>query len=448
MQNNSGWGQPSQQPGWGQAPQGAWPQQPAYPQMPGPQMPPPQGQPPQPGPYYRPPKTKLNLIEIILIVVAVGFLGWYLVQTLVPEVAPYATISAGTLGARFSGDCLIVRNEVPYDAEGVSSVEYIAEEGSTMQRNLTICNVYSSGYSTREVATLQAYRDQIRDYQLQLLQEETTYDARMARVDSDVLERAKEVRSLIAGARGSLGNQEKLLGAAIDTRQQYFREKYATDQRMGRLLDDESSQMQRIDSWTKTYTTTSECVISFYSDGYEHGLTMTNDDSFTPQQVRRMYQGELPEGSGRAKGRTTIYRTVQDGAWDVLFLARDLDWNPVIGQTYELQLERFENTVVSATVEDFTRTGGELLVRLSVLSSVKPVLYVRTCQAELGDYVSTLMVPARALYSQDGSEGVVVVDGDHQAYVPVNVVLREGDYAFISPVQQGILFEGQVVRLF
>ena len=440
MQNNSGWGQQPPQQGWGQIPQnGGWQQQ--FPQQPVQSV-------PQQSPYYRPPKHRLNVLEILLIVVALGFLAWYLVQTLVPQAAPYATISAGTLGARFSGECLIVRNEVPYDAEGVSSVEYVAEEGSTMQRNLTICNVYSSGYSTREMAALQTYRDQIRDYQLQLLGQETTYDARMARAESDVLERAQEVRNLIAGARGSLSNQEKLLDAAIDARQQYFREKYATDQRLSRLLDDESAQLQRIDSWTKTYTTTTECVISFYSDGYEHGLTMMNDDTFSPQQVRRMYNGELPEGNARSKGRTTIYRTVQDGAWDVLFLAKDLDWNPVVGQTYELQLERFENTVVSATVEDFTRTGGELLVRLSVYGSVKPVLYVRTCQAELGDYVSTLMVPARALFSQDGSQGVVVVNGSTQAYVPVNVVLRHGDYAFISPVQQGILFEGQTVRLF
>ena len=46
-----------------------------------------------------------------------------------------------TLGARYSGDCLIVRSETPYDAEGVTSVDYEAEEGSLVHRGTNICNV-------------------------------------------------------------------------------------------------------------------------------------------------------------------------------------------------------------------------------------------------------------------------------------------------------------------
>ena len=401
--------------------------------------------PPQPP---KPPKKKLNILQLLILLAAFGFAIWYLVKTLAPAASPYATITAGTLGARYSGDCLIVRNETPFDAEGVTSVDYKAEEGSLVQRGDTICNVYPSSLSTKEVTALQDYRDQIRDYQLQLLAAETTYDAKMARVESDVLSRAREVREMIAGARGSLINQEKLLDAAINARQQYLKQKYSSDQRLTRLYDDELSQEQRIQSWTKAYAATQEGLVSFYSDGYEYSLTAANYDTFIPSDVRRMYNGYKPEKSTTDKGKTTIYRTVRDGMWYVLFLSDDSTWTPVDGQTYELKLERFENTTVMATVESSTRSGGELLVRLSVSGSVKPVLYMRTCQAELGDYVSSLCVPSRALIRKDDMDCVVVVDGANQSLIPVNILLRDGDNVYITAIQQGLLYEGQTVLLF
>ena len=401
--------------------------------------------PPQPP---KPPRKKLNILQLLILLAAFGFAIWYLVKTLAPAASPYATLTAGPLGARYSGDCLIVRNETPFDAEGVTSVDYKAEEGSLVQRGDTICNVYSSSLSTKEVTALQDYRDQIRDYQLQLLAAETTYDAKMARVESDVLSRAREVREMIAGARGSLINQEKLLDAAIDARQQYLKQKYSSDQRLTRLYDDELSQEQRIQSWTKAYAATQEGLVSFYSDGYEYSLTAANYDTFIPSDVRRMYNGYKPEKSTTDKGKTTIYRTVRDGMWYVLFLSDDSTWTPVDGQTYELKLERFENTTVMATVESSTRSGGELLVRLSVSGSVKPVLYMRTCQAELGDYVSSLCVPSRALIRKDDMDCVVVVDGANQSLIPVNILLRDGDNVYITAIQQGLLYEGQTVLLF
>ncbi len=396
----------------------------------------------------KPPKKKVTLFQLLLMAAAFGFCGWYLYTALVPAAATTATITAGTLSARYEGDCLVVRNETPYDAEGVTSVDYKAEEGSTVQMGTEICSVFSSGYSTREMTTLQDYRDQIRDYQMTLVKAETTFDAKMARVESDVLSRAKEVRELINGARGSLPNQEKLLETAIAARQQYLKQKYSSDQRLSRLYDDELAQTQRINSWTKAYVATGEAIVSFYSDGYEYGLNTTNYADFTPAEVRAMYNGQKPEKSTIQKGKTTIYRTIRDGAWNVLFLVKDTTWNPVEGQTYELQMERFENTTVNATVVSFTRTGGELLVRLAVQDSVKPILYMRTCQAVLGDYMSQLCVPSRAICRHDDTDGVMVVDGSNQTFIPVNIVFRDGDDVYVSAIQQGLLFEGQTVMLF
>ncbi len=407
-------------------------------------------QPPQPVQIpERQEKKRMSVPQIMVIVLVLAFAVWYLITALTPESQSYATITAGVIGSRYTGDCLIVRDESPFDAEGVSSVDYIAEEGSLVSRGAVVCNVYSSGFSTWEMTTLQDYRDQIKEYQIKLLKAQVTTDARMEKLEADVMTRAREVRELIGGARGNMNNQEALLAAAIQARQARLKEMYSEDQRMTRLYDDEQSQLQRISSWTKQFGAQGEGLVSFYSDGYEYNLTVTNCEQYNPAQVRSMMNGNKPASDDSAiKGKTTIYRLVRDGHWMVLMLIKDSNWNPVEGAMYELKLENFKDTMVQARVISFTRTGGELLVRLDVLSSVKPVLYIRTCTGVLGDSVSSLTVPARALYTQDNMPGVVVVNGDYQFFIPVNVIEKRDGMVYISPIQQGVLYEGQTVRLF
>ena len=407
--------------------------------------------PPQPAvpPQEPQDKKRLSVPQIMLIVLTLAFAAWYLITTLTPEPARFATITADTIGARYSGDCLIVRDEAPYDAEGLSSIEYIAEEGTVVYRGDVICNVYSSGFSTRELTTLQDYRNQIKEYQIKLLQSEVKIDTEMERLENAVMIQAREMREIISGARGNMANQEALLSSAIQNRQSYLREKYAEDQRMTRLYDDEQSQMQRISSWTKQYfALNDEAIVSFYSDGYEYGLTTKNYRDFTPAEVRSMINGQKPPGDSLEKGKTTIYRMVKNGHWYVLMLIRDSNWNPIEGAKYDLKLENFTDTTVEATVMSFTRTGGELEVCLYVEDKVEPVLYVRSCQGVLGDNVASLTVPSRAIYTQDNMPGVVVVDGDYQYFIPVNILDKRDGMVYISAIQQGVLYEGMIVRLF
>lgn len=444
-------GYPPQQPIYYPPQEAYQPQQPAAYHQQGDFAPPTGFVPPAPPPP-KPRKTAplLKMLQALVVTVVLGAAVWYLYELLVPDATSTAKIQAGLLGARYSGDCIIVRNETPFAAEGVTSVEYdLVEEGGRIEQGKKVCHVYSSGYSTSALTSLQNYREDIRDYQKQLLDAETTYDAKMARLQNDVLNRAKEIRNMIGGARGSLSHQEDLLTKAIQDRENYFVQEYGSDQRLSRLYDDERSQLQRIESWTKTFMSTDSGIVSFYSDGYEYGLTSGNYTQFTPQEVREIYRGKRPETMQLDKGKTTIYRLVRDGSWNVLFLARDTDWNPVEGQTYELQLERFENTQVTATVESFSRSGGELLLRLSVHSSVEPVLYMRTCQAELGESVSTLMVPQRAIYRQGEMDGVVTVDdNNNESFIPVQIIWEQDGYVYINAVQHGLLEEGTTVKLY
>ncbi|MEG0493044.1 MAG: HlyD family efflux transporter periplasmic adaptor subunit [Clostridia bacterium] len=394
-----------------------------------------------------------SVVALVVAVAAIGGIAFYFYQSMKPAAQATATIEMGTLGTSYTGDALIVRNETAYDEEGVQSIDYIAQEGGVVYRGDVICYVYSTGYSTKEINVLQDYRDQIKNYQRTLLKGETAYDQKMAKLESDVVERGLEVRSLVQGARGNLVNQEKILQTAIKQRQAYFRSKYSSDMRLNRLFDDETTQQSRIDSWIKQKGAMEERIVSFYTDGFEHALTPAKFEQYTPVEVRAMMNGQKPAVSTASRGRTDLYRLVKQNNYAVLMLIKDNTWNPIEGNTYKLVLEQFSNTVVEAKVISFTRAGGELLVRLAVIGDVKDVLYMRTCQAQLGEYVDCMVVPESALHKQTDdsgavSTGVVLVTGTEQYFVPVKIQRQEGGKAYISAIQTGVLTAGQTVRLF
>lgn len=388
--------------------------------------------------------------KALLALAVIGGVTWFFLKDMIltPTVST-ALVEAGTMGESHSGDALIVRDETSYDEEGVQNIEYVAQEGSVVYRGDVICYVYSTGFSSKETTTLQGYRDQIKTYEQTLLKSETAYDQKMTRLENEVLERGLEVRSLVQGARGNLTNQENILETAINQRQSYFRSKYSSDMRLNRLFDDETTQQQRIDGWIKQKVATQESIVSFYTDGFEQALSPSSYETYTPSQVRSMMQGEKPATSAASRGRTDLYRMVKQNNYAVLMLVKDSSWNPVEGTTYKLVLEQFSNTVVDAQLLSFTRSGGELLLRLAVMGDVTDVLYMRTCTAQLGEYVDCLTVPESALYKREETQGVVMMSEDGNSwFVPVKVLRTEGGKAYISPVQTGSLVEGQTVRLF
>lgn len=394
-------------------------------------------------------KARLHFspLMVVIILAVVGLTAWFCYEQFAPQAARYGTIELASINATHTGDALIARNESPYTADGVTSIVYITEEGSEVEQETRICQVYSSGFSTKEVTTLRSYQEEIRDYQKDLITSAIS-DAKMDRLMNDVISHITELREMIWNGTGSLANQETLLKASIKTRQDQIKTTYADDQRFARKLDDETSQQQRINSWTKDFTSNYSGIVSFYLDGYEFSLTSQTYQNFTPAEARSMINGRVPEISDSIKNKTTLYRIVQDGAYNVLFLSSDKDWNPVNGQSYQLKLGKFDATQVTATVESFSRSGGELLLRLRVQGDVHPVLYLRSTEATLGENMDTFRVPERALYVQNETQGIVVVEGQTESFHAINVMTKVDGYIYFQPIQQGLLYEGLTVKLF
>lgn len=390
---------------------------------------------------------RLMIVVVIAVLLVVGV--WQL-RGYMSRNATTAIARSDALGKYYEGSLVIARNETLYETENKTSVDFVADEGSRVSRSSVICKVYSSGYNQTEINRLQTYREEIQNYHVnQVLS--TYVDAELDAENEEISSLSQQVRTLVQGRGvGSLSNLEKQLVSALTVRKNYLRQKYPDDQTLSELYKVENDQLKKIESWTTTYTATEDCLVSFYTDGYENMVNANTYSSLTPAQVRSVIRGVEPEQSTMSKGSDPIFRTVVDEEWYALFLCTDRDWNPVVGEQYQMQLTGFENYVLPAEVVSFSRIGSDLLLRMRIRSSVEPVLNIRTCGATVGDFVSGVHVPIRALYTYDNMIGVVVIENGLQTFVPVTVISYSDDEtAFVRPTLSGSPLEaGKTVMLF
>lgn len=388
----------------------------------------------------------LRLIVVAVFVLLAGVAAWQMRGYLSGH-ATTAIVRADTLGNSYDGTLVIARNETVFSTENKTRVDFIAEEGSKVARSSVICKVYSSGYNQTEINRLQTYREEIQNYHVnQVLS--TYVDAALDSDNEEIASLSQQIRTLVQGRGvGSLSNLERQLESALNVRKNYLRQKYPDDQTLSELYKVENDQLKKIDSWTTTHTAQEDCIVSFYTDGFESMVNGNTYGNLTPADVKSVIRGILPEKSSAVE---PIFRTVIEDEWYALFLCTDRDWNPVVGEEYRMQLTGFDNYVLPAQVVSFSRIGSDLLLRMRIQSSVEPVLNIRTCDATVGDFVSGVYVPINALYTLDKMIGVVVLEGGLQTFVPVMVIsYPDSDTAFVRPTLPGSPLEaGKTVMLF
>lgn len=362
----------------------------------------------------------------------------------------YATALVEPMGEGniYQGEVVIVRDEQLVDAESITRIDFVADEGSLVYKGNVICQVYSAGYNQTEINRLETVRSSIKQFHKQQM-ESTLLDTQLDTINEDIASYALEVRKIVQGeGAGSLGNLEQQLSMSLTERQVYLQQKYPDNQNLTSLYDEENRQLRKIESWTSTYTAQEETIVSFYTDGYESTINLNTFDDITPQEARQVLAGIKPEGDAVSRGRRALYRTIAPDHWSVLLLSKEGDWSPMVGQVFNMQLDGYADFMVQATVRSSVLAGSDLLVRMDVEGSVYPVLNIRANRAVIGETLTGLKVPIGALFVQGEMVGVVTNDGGTETFVPVQIYNRTDQYAVVIPIYQNSLQVGQYVNLY
>ncbi len=397
-------------------------------------------------------RRRIFLLMLLLFVAASAFFGMRLLNPRRRNRLPTARVTESSSGNSYSGTLVIARNEKVYEAESNTTIDFVAAEGSSVRRLDTICKIYSSGYNQTEVARLQEYRDEIQEYHVN--QVFSSYvDAALDSENRSISSLASQIATMVhSGGTGSLSRLESQLNSSLSARKSYLKQKYPDDQTLNELYKIENDQLKKIESWTMTETAKEDCIVSFYTDGYENTVNANTYLSMEPEEVRQVIRGVQPERSTVSRGSIPIYRTIQDDEWFALFLCRDKDWKPAHGQTFQIRIAGFEGEPISALLENSTRRGNDLLLRMRISErgSVHSILNMRTCNASIINFEYGFYVPSAAIYTYQGMEGVVVDDGASGIFIEVTRLSTSDSKGYlVRPVEaEAPLHAGSRVFLF
>ena len=342
-------------------------------------------------------------------------------------------------------DCIIIRDEAVTASDSTARVEYIAKENSLVGQGDTVVNLYTTGYSESLLNNLEKTRQDIQAYHKELLA--NILDNDLERLDGVVNAMALEFKNLITHQTvGNLQTVTEQLETAMVNRQEYLRQNKREDTKLTKLYESENTRLTSIQSWRKVSNAERGGVVSFYLDGYENDLSADRiaelgiDDVHTVLGGGRLSntQNTLSEG---------IYRIVDQDHWYVAILVDAEEWTPVVGQSYFLQMEGFDDLCYTASVTSVLKESGNILAVFEINDPMGPLIYRRTGKAQFSITLTGLSVDSKALYDQQGQIGVWLYDVPGGTFVPVEVLHDDGDIAMIQPLVDGVLQLGQTVLI-
>ena len=379
-------------------------------------------------------------IFLILVFGAVAFL---VINVLRPATQHYELVLSETASDMRSVQAVVIRREQAFSMDSNSTLLFVAGEGAALSPGDEIAYIYSAGYSVKQMSKLESIRQEIRDYQTELLAE--IVDAELDRLNEAVNESALQLKNVMnERASGSVIGVVAQLTAAMDARSSHLSQNSREDTRLTTLYENEQKQQSTILSWRTVETAQTAGVVSFYLDGYENYLGPSNLGELTFDTMRLVLAGK-PLSTETSRLTTPIYRMVDEREWYLAVLVSDASLNPVNGQTFFFQMEGFEDLVYQCVVESVLKQGNERLIVLRAQTPIGPLLSQRTGAGTVSAEVTGLRVPTKALVTESGQYGVRRYDGVGNTFVPVEIIQNRSGSVMIRPIAEGALMEGDYV---
>ncbi len=342
-------------------------------------------------------------------------------------------------------DCIIIRDEAVTASDSTARVEYIAKENSLVGQGDTVVNLYTTGYSESLLNNLEKTRQDIQAYHKELLA--NILDNDLERLDGVVNAMALEFKNLITHQTvGNLQTVTEQLETAMVNRQEYLRQNKREDTKLTKLYESENTRLTSIQSWRKVSNAEKGGVVSFYLDGYENDLSADRIAELGIDDVRTVLGGGRLSNTQNTLSEG-IYRIVDQDHWYVAILVDAEEWTPVVGQSYFLQMEGFDDLCYTASVTSVLKESGNILAVFEINDPMGPLIYRRTGKAQFSITLTGLSVDSKALYDQQGQIGVWLYDVPGGTFVPVEVLHDDGDIAMIQPLVDGVLQLGQTVLI-
>ncbi|MDP2891753.1 MAG: HlyD family efflux transporter periplasmic adaptor subunit [Bacillota bacterium] len=346
---------------------------------------------------------------------------------------------AGSITFEKETDAVVMRDERIVRTENYGKTVFAVSEGEKVEQGVKVADVYKWGYNENSLKDLMDIQQKIKDYQENNILRDIL-DKDLDGINSKISENEDEMASIVSGKqRGDLLGLQRGLEALMLQRRAYLKKTVKADEELTGLYNQEDELLRRIDSWKIEILADAPGIASFYLDGCEDLLRLENMEKVTYADLKNIIKGLGKSQSKETASLKPLYRLVNDGKWYCLLLSQGealsaLRPDTVLDVNFEGFYEKTYEAKVTAVRE---MEDGAWITILEINDAIGSMLDVRRVKAHLRTDFSGIMIPFSAVKTQDGKEGVYLIDGNSKRFVIVDVLAKDGENCIIRPRYAG-----------
>lgn len=367
-------------------------------------------------------KSRLGLIVLLAIVVIGIGAGAYFILN--PD---SGRMKSGTIQSTLKATAVVIRQENVVSRGDAYQVHFLIDEGSYVQSNQPICNVFERGYGEYMSQLITLEQDIFRQQQLLMQQQGIAVEA-----SPELVGLINNIDSAIAQLQSvSKGNSNAdyidlmdQLAGLMESRRQLLESIVAPNED---LINSINSLRQLQSSATQKSTLVnfgSEGYISFNVDGYEAALN--------PNQLNTTQVANVISSNGLvSKSAADLYKVISPNLWYLAFnVANDSPERLIEGQPYQITIEGIDTVYDAYCIRAQSYSTSAMFV-LEINADVAPVLNRRTCSITIPREAIGVMVPNEAIVYTEGAPSIMVKQGDAYINVPIYILNSNEDECII-----------------
>lgn len=392
----------------------------------------------------RPGKTSKKRYRIkgrfyIIVAALLALMGWG-VYALVSWFAP-PEVAWGRLATDREVTLAVVREEQLVMSDQYARLNCLVAEGETVEAGASVAELYTSGYSEKDMQNLATLQQRIKDYQENNLMQNVA-DRDLDALNEQITLKMDEISTLIGqGQVQNLVTKEREFSSLMDQRRTYMKEHITPNAYLEDLYSQEAQLQEKINGSKTVLSAPGAGIVSYFMDGYEDMLRTDALDALTASGVSAIMDKVAASGGTTASGNApvsanqAIYRLVNPNAWYGLIVLEKNENTLVEGGTCDLFLEGSED-LISANVQAVREDGGKVLIILKVDGPIGSLVRTRKVQGHLGRSIEGFRVPGDRVTQENGQAGVYVRVERKRVFVPVTVLASDATHAIVQP-QEG-----------
>lgn len=342
------------------------------------------------------------------------------------------TLKSKTMEAVFAVDVAVIREESCIPIEQFDMVDYLVNEGATVNAEMPVATVYKWGYTDEMAQSLATIQQKIYEKQLSIL--DGIESTELASINAQITELRNTIKECVNDNNDSdLLTLERDMEELLSQRATILKNFVQPDVDLNSLYTEESTKLTQLAEYTSTVSAKMTGVVSFYFDGYEQILTAEKLDTVNADVLKMVFDGN---NGATASSGNMLYRLVNPNKWYLAFLTSASEGMRLLeGQSYHVTFDGIHGkTSVGTALVPVVYDGGVVNI-LQFDEDIGDLLSVRTVKAHISATMTGYEVPADAVKVKSG----VCTISDSGTDTQVNVVAAEEDTLLITGAA---LYEG------